>query len=94
MIDTAQKRRSVVSHARPWHPPVMIPTVTWSANDIQQIGRLYSGILVGEAVAAGFAEVVRFTQNITRDTQLTQSITRSVQFQLSLAQDVDADLGL
>lgn len=43
-IDTERKRKSVVSVARFWHPPVVVPDGSFSVGDRAQIAHTYRGI--------------------------------------------------
>jgi len=45
MIDTERKRKAIVSIARPWHPPIIVPDGTLDAADRGIIGRGGSGII-------------------------------------------------
>jgi len=45
MIDTERKRKAIVSIARPWHPPIIVPDGTLDAADRGTIGRGGSGII-------------------------------------------------
>jgi len=45
MIDTERKRKAIVSIARPWHPPIIVPDGTLNAADRGTIGRGGSGII-------------------------------------------------
>ena len=45
MIDSERKRKAIVSIARPWHPPIIVPDGTLDAADRGTIGRGGSGII-------------------------------------------------
>jgi len=57
-IDTERKRKAIVSIARPWHPPIIVPDGTLNAADRGTIGRGGSGIIAaGGSGGSGFMMV-------------------------------------